>query len=293
MIYFCQGCSAVFEYRVNHCPHCGTKQCYEDKCFYCGADYKKGDIECPDCGTVIKYDEDKIRYCLYCGYNLDLDGRKLDLKYCSGVDCGKEIGGLIRYSEETGGLLLLDEIFDKNNYEKEITDWLASIYNAVCDGYITCYDRMLYIYDQSEAYTYNNFITDFHDILENIFIHHIGDFVRLKEDENLDILSDTAKRYPENHNLCVIDIWDYDDGTDAHDIINECKGKHKPNIKSYYYEREYEFDVSFLFILRFLPEQTKIRTTYDKYISTVTPKVLKSLDIAKIWKSIARSHDEG
>jgi methionyl-tRNA synthetase len=48
MIYFCQGCGAVLEHRVKYCPHCGTKQYYEDKCSYCGADYKEGDTDCPD-----------------------------------------------------------------------------------------------------------------------------------------------------------------------------------------------------------------------------------------------------
>jgi hypothetical protein len=217
-----------------------------------------------------------------------MDGRQLDLKYCSGVDCGKEIGGLIRYSEETGEPLPLNELLNKNNYEKEIADWLAGIYNAVYGGYIPCYDRMLYVYDQSKTYTADNFATDFHDVLENIFIHRINDFIFLKEDENLDILSDKEKHPPKNyiHCLCIIDIWDYDDETDAHDILNERKGRYRPKIRSYYYDREYELDVSFVFISRFLPEQAKIGSIYDKYILIITPEILKSLDIAKMWRNL-------
>jgi hypothetical protein len=49
--------------------------------------------------------------------------------------------------------------------------------------------------------------------------------------------------------------------------------------------------VSFVFISRFLPEQTKIGSIYDKYILSVTPEKLKSLDIAKMWKSIVGQHD--
>jgi hypothetical protein len=222
------------------------------------------------------------------GYNLDRDGRRLDLKYCSSVDCGTENGGLIRYSEETGEPLPLIEMLNKNNYEIEIADWLAGIYNVVYGGYITCYDGMLYIHDQSKTYTFDNFTSDFHDILENIFIHCIDDFVSRVEDENLDILSDTTKHSPRNygHCLCVIDIRDYNDETDAHEILNEGKGKYRQKIKSCHCDKRYELDVSFVFISRFLPAQTKIGSIYDKYILIVTTEMLKLLDIAKMWRKL-------
>jgi hypothetical protein len=77
------------EHRVNHCPCYGPKQYYEDKCSYYGYDYIDGDT----------------------------GGGQLDLKYCGGVDCGKEIGGLIRYSKETGEPLSLNRILDKTDFE--------------------------------------------------------------------------------------------------------------------------------------------------------------------------------
>jgi RNA polymerase subunit RPABC4/transcription elongation factor Spt4 len=112
-IYFCQGCSAVLKRRVEYCPHCGDVQIYEDECENCGAAITENDEECPECYETIYTDEEKERYCPWCGYNLDTDGRDLGLKYCNGVDCGKELGGLIRYSENTGEPLSVEEILSK------------------------------------------------------------------------------------------------------------------------------------------------------------------------------------
>jgi hypothetical protein len=245
---------------VKHCPYCGTEQCHEDKCSHCGSDYSKSDT----------------------------DGRWLDLKYFSCVGCGKEIGGSIRYSEETGEPLPLNEMLNKNNYEKEITDWFVGIYNAAHGGYITCYDRMLYKYDQLKTYTSDNFTVDFYDALKNIFVHRINDFVLLRDDENLYILSDKERHSPKNYNhyLCVIDIWNYDNETYAHDILNKCKGRYKSKIKSYYYDRKYELDMSFVFISGLSPDQTKIGSIYDKCILIVTPVILGSVDIAKMWQNL-------
>jgi RNA polymerase subunit RPABC4/transcription elongation factor Spt4 len=79
MLYFCQGCSAVFEHRTNYCPYCGSKQRYEDICEYCGADIKEGDDYCPECGDRIDQEEDKTRYCHNCGKDLDMEGRNLEI----------------------------------------------------------------------------------------------------------------------------------------------------------------------------------------------------------------------
>jgi hypothetical protein len=74
--------------------------------------------------------------------------------------------------------------------------------------------------------------------------------------------------------------------------LNECKSRYRPKIKSYYYDREYSLDVSFVFFSRFLPEQTKIGSIYDKHILTVTPEILESLDMVKMWRSIRGKQGE-
>jgi RNA polymerase subunit RPABC4/transcription elongation factor Spt4 len=290
-IYFCQGCSAVLKKRVNYCPHCGDKQFYEDKCSSCNADINENDKYCPECGDYIERDEDKTRYCPYCGYNLDTNDRDLDLKYCSGVDCGKEIGGLIRYSEQTGGRLSLDEIFAKNDHEKEITDWLASVSNGVNDTCLSCFDRMLYIYDKTQSYSSHRFISDFSSVFEGIYIHKVDDFEFLTDDKNLEILS-AKEKHPSNnykHCLCTIDIREYSQETEAHDFLEGCKDIYYFNLTDDRAKIIRKLDVSFVFISGFLPEQTKLGTIYDKYFLTITPEILKSVEISKIWKKLKKS----
>ena len=138
--YFCQGCSAVLSHRVCYCPHCGRKQYYNDECGYCGAPISENDEECPECFSTIQTDENNPRSCPNCGKDLDMESRNLELRYCFGDDCYREIGGLIRYSEETGDPLTVEEILSKNDYEKEITDWLANIYNQFYTGYYPAFD---------------------------------------------------------------------------------------------------------------------------------------------------------
>jgi predicted RNA-binding Zn-ribbon protein involved in translation (DUF1610 family) len=290
-IYFCQSCSAVLKNRVKYCPHCGDKQFYEDKCPSCNADIDGNDEYCPECGDYIERDEDKTRYCPYCGYNLDTDGRDLDLKYCSGVDCGKEIGGLIRYSEQTGVRLGLDEMFEKNDYIREITDWLASVSNDVNHTYLSCFDRMLYIYDKTQSYSSRRFVAEFSSVFEGIYIHKVDEFEMLTDERNLEILS-TMEKHPFNndkHCLCAIDIKEYSqETTEAHDFLEGCKDIYYCNLSDDLAKIIQKLDVSFIFISGFLPEQTKIGTIYDKYFLTITPEILKSVDISKIWKNLKR-----
>jgi RNA polymerase subunit RPABC4/transcription elongation factor Spt4 len=288
MIYFCQGCSAVLEHRVKYCPHCGREQIYDDTCGHCGADVKEEDKYCPECGDYIERDEDKTRYCPNCSNNLDTDGRHLDLKYCFGDDCGIEIGGLIRYSEQTGEPLPIDEILTQNNYEKEIADWFTSIHNNANDGYLHCFDRMLYIYDKAELYKINQVVDDFSKVLDDIYIYPLEEFSSLWDDSVLMALADNEKHPPLNNQfcLCATYIPACEEETEAHEIIEECKGKYRPKIEGHYYQRKYELNVSFVFVSNVLPEVSKIGTIYDKHILTVTPEILKSLDISKLWKGL-------
>jgi len=157
-IYFCQGCSAVLYHHVKFCPHYGEKQYYEYTCDNCGTEVTEFDDDCPECGSSVYSDEFRPRSCSWCGNDLDIDGRNLDRRYCNGVDCGKEIGGLIRYSDETGEELSLDEILARNDYRKELKDWLISVYNNIHDTYDPCFDRLLYIYDKNNIYMGKDFI---------------------------------------------------------------------------------------------------------------------------------------
>ena len=282
MIYFCQGCSAVLSHRLNFCPHCGEKQFYNDECDYCGADISETDDYCPECGDHINRDEDNLRTCPECGYELDIDGRNLELKYCSGSDCGKEIGGLIRYSVETGEPLTVDEIFKINDYKKEITDWISGIFY-----FNSFYQRMLYIYDETGKYTSNDFLNDFSASFEGINLFSINDFSLLANEDNYQKLM-VENKYSSKRNkhcICVIDIGEYSDKVEAHDIIEYCKDIYGFGTEYDYSDIVKKFDVAFVFISNVLPEQTKIGSMYDKHFLIISPDILKTMDIGNIWKT--------
>ena len=281
-IYFCQGCSAVLENRVKFCPHCGNKQYYDDECEYCGAEISEYDEECPKCYETIKWDEDKTRYCPLCGYDLDIDGRNLNRKYCDGVDCGKEIGGLIRYSHETGEALSVDEILRANDYNREIRDWLESL------RYGHSFDRMLYIYDKTGQYTGNNFMRDYEKTFYELYIHYIDKFANIVDDDILELFSEIKTQYCKN--IFVLDISNYDNIIESHHFIECCKD-------SYYDRGEYDYtdivrknDFTIVFVSHYLPEQTKIGSMYDKHFLIITPEILETLDLPKTWKEIREKH---
>jgi len=288
-IYFCQGCSAVLTHRVNYCPHCGDKQFYTDKCEQCGTPISEYDEECPECYEPIYTDEEKTRYCPWCGNNLDIEERDLNKKYCWGIDCGKEIGGLIRYSEETGESLTVDEILSKNDYVKEITDWLSNIYNQIYSGYYPAFDRMLYIYDKTGKYSVNDFKSHFGKVLNEIYIHTVPDFYHLSSDDNLFILEEKDKHPPKNykHCLCVIGIEPAEVETVDHETFKGEWGHYNPKFDSY--ERPghiYKPDVSYIFVSKVTPELAQIGSIYDKYFLIITPEILNSIDISTIWTKL-------
>jgi len=283
MIYFCQGCSAVLHHRINYCPYCGDSQSYEDKCEDCGTAITEDDERCPECYEPIYTDEDKTRYCSWCGYNLDTDGRNLNLKYCGGVDCGKEIGGLIRYSEETGEQLTVDEIIKINDYNKEMKDWVSGLFHF--DNY---YYRMLYIYDKTNKYKSKDFVNDFSSIFEGISLFDLNDFSLLSKEENYQKLM-VENKYTSCRNnihcICAIDIGKYSEKIEAHDIIEYCKDIYYRGRNEYdYSDIVRKFDVAFVFVSSVLPEQAKIGYFIDKHFLLITPEKLKSIDIKKIWQ---------
>jgi hypothetical protein len=108
---------------------------------------------------------------------------------------------------------------------------------------------------------------------------------------NLGIISNKIKQLSQNddHCLCVINICDYVDETEVCDILNECKGRHKPNIRSYYYDRKYGLSISFVFFSSCSLEQAKTGNIHDRNILVVTPEILSSLDVAKKWRSIKKN----
>jgi RNA polymerase subunit RPABC4/transcription elongation factor Spt4 len=281
MLYFCQGCSAVLERRINYCPFCGSKQLYDDACPFCGAELKEDDEYCPECNNGIDHDEDKTRYCPNCGTDLDMEGRNLDLKYCFDGDCSMEIGGLIRYSEDTGKELSFTEMLIKNNYGNALSDWLSNEYNAVYNDYIPCYRRMLYIYDSKKEFSIVGFAKEIQDTIEGIYIHHLKDFDALASDETLSILSDKEKHLPAKHEycICIIEIGKYEKMSKAHSVFEKCLDKFISDL-------EYEPDVSFIFISQYLPEETKVRSIYDKRILAVTPEIVNSFSFKKVWGKI-------
>jgi len=292
-IYFCQGCSAVLTHRVNYCPHCGNKQYYKDECENCGASISEDDEDCPECNFTIYTDEDKTRYCPYCGNNLDMEGRDFDLKYCWNDDCGKEIGGLIRYSEETGEPLTVEEILLKNDYVKEITDWLSNIYNQIYTGYYPVFDRMLYIYDKTGKYSVNDFKSHFGKVLKDIYIHTVQDFNHLSSDDNLFILEEKDKHPPKNyqHCLCVIGIEPAEVETINHEIFKGEWGHYKHKFDSYERpEHIYKPDVSYIFVSSVIPDLSQIGSIYDKYFLIISPEILNSIDISKTWKTLMKKN---
>jgi len=294
-IYFCQGCSAVLSHRVNYCPHCGDKQYYKDECEHCGTAISENDERCPECYEIIYTDEDNTRYCPYCGNNLDLEGRDLDLKYCWHDDCGKEIGGLIRYSEETGEPLTVEEILSKNDYVKEITDWLSNIYNSIYTGCYPAFDRMLYIYDTTGSYSVKDFKSQFEKIFDDIFIHTVSDFYSLSSDDNLYILEEKEKHPPKyyQHCLCVIGIKPAEVETINHEEFKGEWGHYHPKFKSY--ERPgyiYKPDVSYIFVSKVIPELSQIGSMYDKYFLIITPQILQSIDISNIWQTLKKKNKD-
>jgi RNA polymerase subunit RPABC4/transcription elongation factor Spt4 len=299
-IYFCQGCSAVLLHRVNFCPHCGDKQFYEDECENCGAAIKEDDEECPECYESIYTDEEKTRYCPWCGNNLDIDERDLDRKYCNADDCGKEIGGLIRYSEETGEPLTVNEILSVNDYVKEITDWLSNIYNSVFSNtyyynLYPCFDRMLYIYDKTGSYSVNDFKSHFGKVLNDIYIHTVPDFYHLSSDDNLYILEDKEQHPPKNykHCICAIGIEPAEVETVDHEEFKGEWGHYHPKYESYEHPGYiYKLDVSYIFVSSVTPELSQIGSVYDKYFLIITPEILKSIDIEKIWQGLNKKNKE-
>jgi len=284
-IYFCQGCSAVLNHQVNYCPHCGQGQSYEDKCENCGTAITEDDEECPECYDPIYTDEEKTRYCPWCGYNLDMDGRNLDRKYCSGTDCGKEIGGLIRYSEETGEQLSVDEIIKINDYNKEMKDWVSGLFH-----YDNFYHRMLYIYDKTNKYKSKDFIKDYSSIFEGITTFGLNDFSLLEKEENYQrlMVENKLTAYSDKiHCICVIDIGAYSEEIEAHIIIEYCKDIYYYSSKDYdYSDIVKNFDVAFVFVSNVLPEQAKLGSFTEKYFLLITPEKLKTIDIKKIWQDL-------
>jgi RNA polymerase subunit RPABC4/transcription elongation factor Spt4 len=281
MIYFCQDCSAVLNHRVNYCPYCGRKQFYQDECEDCGAAITENDEYCPECDELIERDEDKTRYCPNCGYDLDTDGRDLNRKYCNGEDCGKEIGGLIRYSAKTGETLSVEDILKINDYKKEITDWISGIF-----GYNSFYQRMLYIYDKSKKFKGKDFLTEYSDYLEGINIYHIEDFKLLADENNYKklMVENPFSSRPHKHCICVIDIDKFNENVEAHAIIEYCKDFYGLGAEYDYSDVVRKFDVSFVFVSSFLPEETKICNYNDKYCLLVSPEILRTLEIDEIWK---------
>jgi hypothetical protein len=61
--------------------------------------------------------------------------------------------------------------------------------------------------------------------------------------------------------------------------LSECQGRYRIKIGSYYYDREYEPGVFFVFVSGFSSGLAKIGSIYNKYILIVTPEILESLDI--------------
>jgi len=295
-IYFCQGCSAVLHHRVKYCPHCGDKQFYEDKCENCGTKITEDDEECPECYDPIYTDEEKTRYCPWCGTNLDIEERDLERRYCWGDDCGKEIGGLIRYSEDTGEPLTVEEILSKNDYVKEITDWLSGIYNEIYDWYFPSFtDRMLYIYDKTGKYTVNDFKAHFGNILDDIYIHTVPDFNYFFSDAHYVVLEDKEEHPPNNyrHCLCAIGIKPYETMTDYHRIFLGEWSHYNPKFRSFEHpDYIYKPSVSYIFISSVIPELTKIGSMYEKYFLIISPEILQSLDISKIWKNLKKKHQK-
>jgi len=285
MIYFCQGCSAVLHHRVNYCPYCGRKQYYDYRCSNCNTSVSEFDEDCPECNFSLYSEEDETRYCPHCGYDLDTDGRNLNLKYCSDVDCGKEIGGLIRYSEKTGKQLTIDGIMRINDYNKEMKDWISGLFH-----YDNFYKRMLYIYDRTNKYKSKNFITDYSSVFEGITMIGLNDFSLLEKEENYQkfMVEKNYSSYSEKkHSICVIDICAYSEKMEAHHILEYCKDIYYGGSKNYdYTDIVRKFDVSFVFTSSVLPEQAKIGYFVEKYFLIITPGKLKSVDIKKIWKEV-------
>jgi len=291
--YFCQGCSAVLSHRVCYCPHCGRKQYYNDECGYCGAPISENDEECPECFSTIQTDENNPRSCPNCGKDLDMESRNLELRYCFGDDCYREIGGLIRYSEETGDPLTVEEILSKNDYEKEVTDWLANIYNQFYTGYYPAFDRMLYIYDKTGKYTVDDFKSHFGKVLDEIYIHTVSDFYQLSSDDNLYILEEKDKHPPKNykHCLCVVGIEPAVEETIDHETFKGKWGHYNPTFESY--ERDghiYKPDVSYIFVSSVIPDLAQIGSIHDRYFLLISPEILNSIDISKIWKNLMKKN---
>ena len=286
-VYFCGGCSAVFENKIEYCPHCGRKQYYNYVCENCSFETDDETIkECPECNFDVIYEEYEYRSCPNCGYNHDTDGRNLSLKYCYGSDCGMEIGGLIRYSDKTGKPLTVDQIFTVNDYTKELKDWLKCLYSEGTDD---TFHRLLYIYDKNGKYTGQNFIDTYLPILEDYPAHYISDFSKLTDDINIDILTTISKREQTSqdlHCICTIDINAYKERTVAHDVIKEYVYDYIPGYETDFFDIFRKISATFIFISSHLPEETKLYDMFDRHILIVSPEILKSVDIKKIWKEI-------
>jgi hypothetical protein len=154
-----------------------------------------------------------------------------------------EIGGLIRYSEDTGNELSLSEMLVRNNYGNALSDWLTDEHNALYKSYISCYHRMLYICDKPNQFSINGFIKEIQDTIEGIYIYHLKDFNELPSDEVLELLSNQEKHPPAKykHCICLVEIGKYEKMCDAHSVIEGCLDKYISKI-------EYDLDVSFIFI---------------------------------------------
>jgi hypothetical protein len=204
-----------------------------------------------------------------------------------------EIGGLIRYSSETGEELPLENILKNNDYTLEITDWLTNLYNERYGTFKHClYYRMLYIYDNTGKYTSEKFISDFTTRINDFKTLSLSNFSELEDDEIIEKISNSKKSQAvenDKHCVCAINISEYSEITEPHHIIECCKD-------IYYFGGDYDykdtvrsFDVTFVFISSCLPEASQIGSIYDKHTLIITPEVFKSIDIGKIWLSLKGS----
>ena len=289
-IYFCKGCSAVLDRQVDYCPHCGTMQYYKIKCENCDFETEDGSLfECPECGYDLLSNENETRCCPYCGESLDAEGRDLDRRYCNTSDCGREIGGLIRYSENTGEPLTVDQILSSNDYNKEITDWLKSIYNEAHNGSYNTFYRLLFIYDKTGKYKGDDFVNDYKSIFENIPFHSISDFENLTDNNNITTLSSISKRNllkAEKHCICTIDLDAYKEGIISHTVISEYVSDYTPGYESEFFKSFRNISATFIFFSSHLPEETKLYSMYDKHILIVSPEILKGFNLCKLWNDI-------
>jgi len=67
-------------------------------------------------------------------------------------------------------------------------------------------------------------------------------------------------------------------------------GHYRPKFESFEHPGYiYNPSVSYIFISSVIPELTKIGSMYDKYFLIITPEILKSIDISKIWRNLKKN----